>query len=74
MSKKERDNLAQVFKKFDKNGDGMLSFEEVKTGYREFYNQDLQNSEVKKIFDAVDTDNSGFIDYSEFLTATLRER
>lgn len=71
MSKKERDNLAQVFKLFDKNGDGMLSFEEVKTGYKEFYNQDLKNSDVKKIFDSVDTDKSGFIDYSEFLTAAL---
>jgi calcium-dependent protein kinase len=64
LSKQEKDNLARVFKAFDKNGDGRLSIEEVKEGYLEHYGRIISDEEVEKMFAAVDTDGSGFIDYS----------
>ena len=69
MSKNERDNLSKVFKAFDKNGDGKLSMEEVKEGYLEHYGRIMSDQEVEAMFRAVDTDNSGFIDYTEFVVA-----
>ena len=69
MSKGERDNLAKVFKAFDANGDGKLSMEEVKTGYLEHYGRIMSDQEVEEMFRSVDTDNSGFIDYTEFVVA-----
>ena len=69
MSKTERDNLSKVFKAFDKNGDGKLSMEEVKEGYLEHYGRIMSDQEVEAMFQAVDTDNSGFIDYTEFVVA-----
>lgn len=40
------------------------------SGYEEFYG-DFAKSEVDRIFRLVDTDNSGEIDFSEFVTATV---
>ena len=73
MSKQERDNLSKVFKAFDKNGDGKLSMEEVKEGYLEQYGRIMSDEEVEQMFRSVDTDNSGFIDYTEFVVAATSQ-
>ena len=73
LSKTERDGLAKVFKAFDKNGDGKLSMEEVKEGYLEHYGKIMSDEEVEEMFNAVDSDKSGFIDYSEFVVAAMNE-
>ena len=74
LSKKEKDDLARVFKTFDKNGDGKLSMDEVKMGYIEHYGRVMSDEDVEKMFKMVDSDNSGFIDYSEFVVAAMNEK
>ena len=74
MSKQERDNLSKVFKAFDKNGDGKLDMEEVKEGYLVHYGRIMSDQEVEEMFRSVDTDNSGFIDYTEFVVAATSQK
>ena len=48
--------------------------DEVKTGYIEHYGRVMSDEDVEKMFKAVDSDNSGFIDYSEFVVAAMNEK
>ena len=74
MSKAEKENLAKIFKAIDKNGDGKLSKEEIFDGYETFFGKDLEKADIEKMFDAVDIDKSGYIDYSEFVIASMNEK
>lgn len=74
MNKNEKENLAKIFKAFDKNGDGKLSKEEILDGYDKYMGKSISEEEVEKMFDAVDIDKSGFIDYSEFVVASMNEK
>ena len=58
----------------DKNGDGKLSRQEILDGYEEHFNRVLDEDQLEKLFSSVDIDNSGFIDYSEFIMATMNEK
>ena len=64
---KDHNELLNTFQILDENGDGKLSKEEILNGYRAWMGHDLGKEELNQIFDQADTDNSGFIDYSEFL-------
>ena len=55
----------------DENNDGKLQYAEVLKGYTEFFGEELAETETKRIFALVDVDNSGEIDFSEFVTATV---
>lgn len=63
--------LKKVFKEFDKNGDGVLSYEEFKIGYTNLYGSGVQALEIDSIITQIDKDKSGKIEYEEFLTATI---
>ena len=64
---KDHQELQKTFHILDENNDGKLSKEEIFNGYRAWMGHDLCREELDHIFILADTDNSGFIDYSEFL-------
>lgn len=74
VSKDQREELARVFKHLDQNGDGKLSKDEIKDGYQVHYGRLISDKEVDAMFDAVDTDQSGYIDYTEFVVAAMNEK
>ena len=53
----------------DVNGDGSLSMEEIEQGLKRLKVQNID--ELLESLKAADTDNSGTIDYTEFIAATL---
>ena len=44
------------------------------SGYGEVFGKAMEPADVEKMFEAVDIDNSGFIDYSEFVIASMNEK
>jgi calcium-dependent protein kinase len=63
--------LRKVFQAMDSNGDGKLSREELFDYYAKEMGPEQATEEVNRIMNEVDTDNSGFVDYTEFIKATL---
>ena len=51
----------------DVNGDGSLTFEELKIGLKDKENRDA----LMELMKSADTDGSGEINYTEFLAATM---
>ena len=43
-------------------------------GYERFFGKKLNMEDVEKIFDCVDLNQNNFIDYSEFVIATMNEK
>lgn len=74
LNKGERENLSKIFIAIDKNGDGKLSKEEIVDGYALYFGKHLNDEDVEQLFDSVDIDKSGYIDYSEFVVASLNEK
>lgn len=71
MSTKEIKEARDIFQELDENGDGKLSREELLNGYKKFIPVKSAEALVDKIMKEVDSDNSGFIDYNEFLKAAV---
>jgi len=71
-TKEERTQLLKTFQALDCDNDGKLTLTELIEGYKISLKNDEQAQDVAtKIMDEVDTDKSGFIDYSEFIIATI---
>jgi len=71
INKDERERLSGLFKAFDKNSDGKLDKKELQEGYVLHMKQILGDEEIDTIFDRIDIDKSGYIDYSEFVSAAM---
>lgn len=63
--------LREVFRSMDKDGDGKLSRKELIDMYSQTVGPEQAEIDVDKVMKEVDTDNNGYINYSEFLKATL---
>ena len=67
----EVSDLRETFKAFDINKDGSITFDELKIGLTKL---NIDITTIKDIFNSIDTDKSGRIDYTEFIAATLDEK
>jgi calcium-dependent protein kinase len=78
LSTSDHQELIQAFKRFDKNGNGTISKEELLEGYKELYaDRNLSQSqiqlEVDNIWMKIDMDGSGAIDYTEWTVGTINK-
>jgi calcium-dependent protein kinase len=74
MSKEEKNELLELFQEFDKNGDGVLTKDEIFEGYKSILGEIEATKEVERIMNEVDIDKSGTIDYNEFLLAATNRQ
>lgn len=72
VSKEVVNKMNAEFRVLDKNGDGKLSKEELLSAYEKIMNAEKARLEVDKIMSNIDSNESGFIDYSEFISACMK--
>lgn len=65
--------LRNVFTAFDLNGDGRLTKDELIKGMSQVMTKGEAKANVEKIMETIDVDNNGFIEYEEFLRASLNK-
>ncbi|XP_028784881.1 calcium-dependent protein kinase 1-like isoform X2 [Neltuma alba] len=70
LSEEEIAGLKEMFKMIDTDNSGQITFEELKAGLKAF-GANIDESEIHNLMQAVNVDNSGTIDYAEFIAATL---
>ncbi|KAL5995580.1 Calcium-dependent protein kinase 13 [Asimina triloba] len=73
LSIEEVEDLKGMFRVMDTDSDGVVSFEELKTGIQKSGSQ-LAESEVQMLAEAVDMNGKGALDYEEFLAVFLHLR
>jgi calcium-dependent protein kinase len=66
-------NLKKYFEAFDKCKDGQITFEELKQGLTQLKSNKLTENDLKELFNLIDADKNGKIDYTEFLAATIQK-
>lgn len=71
LTAQDTQEMRDAFTAIDKNHDGKLSRQELLDEYSKLRGPEEAALEVDRIFNDVDTDKSGFIDYTEFLKATV---
>ena len=77
-TKEEQDYMAKSFKVIDIDGNGKISKEELMKGYKRLYNDKMTEDEIKfevdLLWQQIDVDGSGEINYSEWaIAATNKE-
>ena len=68
--KTQLDKLKKIFYKIDTNLDGKLSKEELMNAYK-IAGIRINKNQLDKIINSMDYDNNGYIEYEEFIRATI---
>ena len=71
VHKEDCNYLREVFIALDDNGDGKLTKTELINGLTILLDRDEAEKEVNRLFEIIDVDGNGFIEYEEFLRAGL---
>ena len=68
--KSQLEKLKKIFYKIDKNLDGKLSKEELMSAYKTAGIK-IKKHQLERIIQSMDFDNNGYIEYEEFIRATI---
>eukprot|EP01017_Pseudomicrothorax_dubius_P031206 TRINITY_DN395_c0_g1_i1.p1 TRINITY_DN395_c0_g1~~TRINITY_DN395_c0_g1_i1.p1 ORF type:complete len:456 (-),score=148.35 TRINITY_DN395_c0_g1_i1:194-1561(-) len=69
LGEPEISHLRKLFERLDFNGDGVLTFDELKTGISKL--NEKTEREIQAVLDGIDTDKNHYINYTEFLAAAI---
>lgn len=71
---KDVKDLRKVFESFDVNNDGKLSHQEIIDGFKSANNQKTGKEDLLKVITKIDQDRSGFVEYEEFIRASINKK
>jgi calcium-dependent protein kinase len=72
MSSDEAQEYIDMFKLIDENSDGVLTLEEIKNGIQHCkLNIKIDENTITQLFNDMDIDKNGFINYTEFVSALM---
>ena len=74
LNDNEVNDLNKLFEIFDINNDGQISFEEFQQVFLNNKYTGINQDEIREIFNSIDTDKNGKIDYTEFIASCLQEK
>ena len=63
--------MREAFSKFDKNGDGKLTIQELKEGVKNTKDCGLKEEDIDNAMEIMDSNKNGVIDYTEFIAGCL---
>ena len=67
-------DAVKLFNQIDKNGDGKISKDELFNGLQP-YKKDISDEQLRKqvdiIFNNIDSDHNGYLEYEEFVRAAI---
>lgn len=72
--KEEKEELLKTFKELDLDHDGQLTHDELMIGYSQKLGEIEAKKEVDRIFETLDANGSGAIDFTEFCVATVNHK
>ncbi|XP_028763379.1 calcium-dependent protein kinase 10-like [Neltuma alba] len=70
LSIEEVEIIKDMFALMDSDGDGKVTYEELKAGLRKVGSQ-LAEPEIKMLMEVADVDGNGVLDYGEFVAVTI---
>lgn len=70
-SAKDKTELESTFKKLDTNGDGFLSKDELRDGYKEMFGADFNQKDLEELIEVADINSDGKLSYQEWVTAAM---
>ena len=74
LEEKEINDLKLTFEAFNIKKDGQISYEELKNGLIKLNSKNINENEIYELFNSIDVDKNGKIDYTEFIAATLQKK
>ena len=73
LDENEIDDLKKAFEAFDNCKDGQITLDEMKKGLLQLKPNKFTDNDCQALFNLLDSDKNGRIDYTEFLAATIQE-
>lgn len=73
LNSKSEERLKNFFVALDRDNDGTISYNEFEDGIKNVSKENLRDSQIKALFDNIDTNKDGNLEYTEIIASCINE-